>query len=71
MNYIQTLKSPRRRLTIVAFVIVLHIFMIYGWFNLKLYGADNHQPFLVHVDIVKDVPAPQHTTSASPRSPRR
>ncbi len=60
MNYIQQLKSPRRRLTIGAAVVVLHIFMIYGWFNLKLYGNPHRALMLIPVSIVQDVATPHH-----------
>ena len=48
VNYIQQLRDPRRRLAVIAVVVVLHIIMIYGWFNLKLYGGAHWEPRLVH-----------------------
>ena len=56
MNYIQQMRDPRRRLAVIAAVIVLHVIMIYAWFNLKLYGGAHWEPRLVHVAIVRDVP---------------
>ena len=68
MNYMQQLRDPRRRLAVIAGVVILHIIMIYGWFNLKLYGGAHWEPRLVHVQIVRDVPVQPPHKAAKPHA---
>ena len=68
MNYLQQMRDPRRRLAVVAAVVVLHIIMIYGWFNLRLYGGAHWEPRLVHVQIVHDVPIQPALRPAKPHA---